>query len=231
MYQDLYDDKHKLILFKPHELLKGNTKIQKASTGDYEGDILCNDCDNKLIGGYEDYAAKAIFGGQLPENEKPILTLYRNQHGVEFSGCQNLSYTKFKLFLLSILWRASISSRQLFNQINLGPHSEIIRQMILKGNPGEVSDYPIFVMTYVNDKNMPNDVILPPQRRRMSEGHRTYVFPIGGFIYCFYVNSRTHKLPDHILSETFKPTNSLHIIHLPKGTGWNFMLGYLGIIK
>lgn len=231
MYQDLYDDKHKLILFSPHDYINGQAKQKRASSGDYEGNILCNDCDNKLLGGYEDYAAKAIFGGQLPEDERPILTPYRNQHGVEFSGCRNLNYAKFKLFLLSILWRSSISSRKLFTQINLGPHEEVIRQMILNSNPGDVSDYPIFVMTFVNDKKMPNDVILPPQKRRMSDGHTTYVFPIGGFIYCFYVNSQSHKLPEHVLSETLRPTNELHIIHLPKGTGWDFMLGYLGITK
>jgi hypothetical protein len=28
-------------------------------------------------------------------------------------------YSKYKLFLLSLLWRASISSRSLFNQIKL----------------------------------------------------------------------------------------------------------------
>ena len=39
-----------------------------------------------------------------------------------------VKYPAFK-FLLSILWRASVSSKPLFNQIQLGSHEEIIRRM------------------------------------------------------------------------------------------------------
>ncbi|KAB1065912.1 hypothetical protein [Salibacter halophilus] len=230
MYRDLYDDKHKIRVFSPHERAKGEGYTKKPSTGEYEGGILCADCDNTLLGSkYEDYARKAIYGGRLPENENPVCENFKNQHGVHFTTCQNISYLKFKIFLLSILWRSSISSRPFFSDIKLGPHEEIIRKMIYDGNPGEVDDYPIFFMTYVNDKSMPKDLIVHPRQIRTKSGHRANVFIIGGMVYMFHVNSKNHKLPEHVLTETIKPNNSMNIIQIPKGTGWDVILGYYGL--
>jgi len=231
MYQDLFDDKHKMLSFNPYERAKGEGYIKKPSTGEYEGEILCADCDNSILGSYEDYASKAIYGGQLHANECPTFTNYKNQAGIEFTLCKNLNYQKFKIFLLSILWRASISSRKFFSDISLGPHEEIIRKMIFVGNASEVDNYPIFMMTYINDKSMPRDFVSQPQKRKTKDGFTTYIFFIGGLIYFFYVNSENHKIPDYILSETIKKTNEANIIHIPPGQGWDLILGYYGFKK
>ncbi|MBI4946221.1 MAG: hypothetical protein HY840_07450 [Bacteroidetes bacterium] len=229
MYQDLFDNKHKIYVFSPYAKLQGQERIKRPSSGEYENGLLCADCDNKLLGSYEDYASKAIYGGELPANECPTCENYENQHGVKFTGCKNISYKKFKIFLLSVLWRSSISSRPLFSEISLGPHEEIIRKMIYEGNPGEASDYPIFFMTFVNDKSMSKDIIAQPQRRRTKDGHSMFVFMIGGMLYCFYVNARNHTLPEYVVTETIKPTNDMNIFHIPPGQGWDIILGFMGL--
>lgn len=232
MYQDLYDDKHKLILFNPHEIIKGKGYIKKPSTGEYEGGLLCKTCDNELLGGiYENYVSKVMYADEISEDVRVQITRCKNEHGVEYSNFTNLDYTKYKLFLLSILWRAHISSRPSFNQINLGPHADIIRKMIYENNPGKPEEYVIFIMTFLNDPNASADVIIPPQSRRMSEGHKVYVFVIGGFIYGFYINSKTHKLPKHVALASIKLNNEMNVFHLPKGTSWEFMLGFMGLTK
>ncbi len=229
MYRELYDEKHKIILFSPYERARGEGYIKKPSTGEYESEILCAECDNNILGLYENYARKAIYGGHLPEKESPVCENFVNQHDIHFTTCKNISYSKFKIFLLSILWRASISSRPFFSDINLGPHEEIMRKMIYDGDPREVDDYPIFFMTYVNDKSIPKGLITQPSQIRTKSGHRMYVFIIGGMIYMFYVNSKNHKLPEYVLSETIKPDNTMNIIHIPEDKGWNVILGYYGL--
>jgi hypothetical protein len=230
MYQDLFDEHHKMISFSPHERVKGVGHIKRPSSGIYESNLLCENCDNKVIGQYENYASRAMYGGVLPAEEMPKCTNYKNQENVSFTHCQNLNYTKFKLFLLSILWRASISRNDFFKFISLGPHEETIRKMILEGEPGLQSDYPIFCMTYLNDEKMPKDLVAHPQRKRTRDGHIVYTFIIGGMIYMYYVNSKSHILPQYIVSETLRPTNELNILHVPKGEGWKMIGKYYGFV-
>lgn len=230
MYSNLYDENHKILMFSPYERAKGEGFIKKPSSGEYEGGLLCANCDNKILGGqYEDYSKNVIYGGRLAKKESPICKNIVNQHNVNITTCNNVSYTKFKLFLLSILWRASISSRPFFSNIKLGPHEETLRKMIYNMDPGDVNEYPIFIMTFVNDSSMPKDLITHPKQIRTSSGHKANVFIIGGFIYMFFVNSKNHKLPEYIISETIKPDNKLNIVHIPKGQGWDIILGYYGL--
>jgi hypothetical protein len=228
MYQELFDANHKMYAFHPHKIINGEGYMKRPSTGEYEGGILCAECDNQLLGDLEGYASKAIYGGKLPKNECPTCNNYVNQFGVQFTNCKNISYQKFKIFLLSLLWRAHISSRPMFSEISLGPHAEEIRKMIYEGNAGDVDDYPIFLMTYVNDKSIPTDLIAHPQKKRTKDGYVIYAFIIGGIIYVFYIYSKGHKPPVNILTETIKPTNEMNVIHIPSGTAWDLILGYFG---
>ena len=126
MYKEIYDEKHSLISFKTHTLHSG----QIVFNGAYEKDILCEDCDNNLIGGFENYASRVLYGGKIPVSIKNFI----KPDGLEFSQAQGVDYIKFKLFLLSVLWRASISSNDFFSSVSLGSlYEEKIRQMILLG--------------------------------------------------------------------------------------------------
>jgi len=210
---------------------KGEGYVKKPSTGEYEGGLMCAECENKLLGGYEDYASKAIYGGPLHANESPVCQIYINQDNIKFSVCKNISYVKYKLFLLSILWRASISTRPMFSEISLGPHEEIIRKMLYEGDAGDVSDYPIFMLTFVGDKTVPKDLIGHPQKRRTKDGHVTNIFIISGTIYMYYVNSRRHKLPDLVIKDTIVPSNQMTMYHVPDGQGMDLILNFYGIKK
>ncbi|MEI2760117.1 MAG: hypothetical protein V9G42_11865 [Bacteroidia bacterium] len=231
MYEELYDDNHKIRVVPASEFGKVKPRIKMPSSGEYEGGLLCSDCDNKLLGGYENYARKAIYGGALRDSECPECDNFKSQDGVKFTLCKKINYHKFKIFLLSVLWRASISKRALFDQINLGPHEEVLRKMIYEGNPGKVDDYPLYFMTYVNDKDVSTDIIGHPKQIRIKSGHRAYTFLIGGIFYMYMVNSSDHTLPDYIIKSTIRPSDEMTIYHIPKGKGWEIMLSYFGLIK
>ncbi len=228
MYSELYDEKHRYIFTSNKEISNFEEKKTFKPTGEYEAGILCEECDNVKIGGFESYASQIIYGKKIPIDIAPVVTKHFNQQGIEFSKVTNIKYVEFKLFLLSILWRGSISTRKFFNEVNLGPHGEKIRKMILEKDPGGISDYPILMTTYVNDRSMPRDLIAQPRTLKY-EGHTLVTFFIGGVFYGFLVSS--HSKPSNFLTSTITPNNEMLILHIPKGRGWDFISKFVGIKK
>ena len=227
MYAQLYDENHKFIFTSNHEIVKEDGRRSFKPTGEYEGGILCKECDNDLLGKYETYASKTLYGQNLKPDDAPIVTNHYNEHG-KFSLIKNIEYKKFKLFLLSILWRASISSRPFFSEVQLGPHEDRIRKMLIGENPGEELQYPIQLLTYVNDKSMPPDLIAQP-RKFKHEGHTLITFLIAGVFYGFVVSS--HSKPESYKTTTIKKTNELIILHIPEGRGWSFITKFAQVKK
>lgn len=113
--------------------------------GEYEGGILCQDCDTGIIGKLESYAADLLYG-KLPGTRAPKTELIDGQECIVMGHEQNYDYRRFKLFLLSVLWRASISTRPFFKQAHLPSDvEERIRLMILEDDPGEPDEYACFI--------------------------------------------------------------------------------------
>ena len=70
LYKPMYDDKHNyLIVSTAH-----NKEPIKRQKGIYEK-LMCEECDSGIIGKYEDYAAKILFGdnGTKTKKRKQIL--------------------------------------------------------------------------------------------------------------------------------------------------------------
>ena len=230
MYKGLFDEKHKLILQPFRQGTIEKWEIKKPSDGEYEGGLLCAECDNILLGHYEDYASRAIYGGQLFADECPVFQKCISQNGIGFIKCEKLNYHKYKLFLLSILWRASISKRPFFNEIKLEPtHEEEIRNMLHSKNAGDVSKYPIFIMSYANNFNLPRQLIAQPRQILVTDDLQSYSFMINGYFYFFYVNNSENVLPHYVIAETIKPNNELNVIIMPEDKGVDFVLGQFGI--
>jgi hypothetical protein len=215
MYQDLYDESHRFYSMVIDAWWKKILLKSRNHTGEYEGGILCVDCETKVLGLYESYASKAMYGGTFSRKEEnPVCKKYHNSGGPDFTQVVNIDYAKFKLFLLSVLWRASISSREFFAEVDLGSDEETLRQMILSGNPGKVEDFPVLVVTYAQEKKLPFDVIANPQLRVDSNGNSFYIMLISAFIYSFYLPT-VNGYPPSLKDCTIIPENRMNILHLP----------------
>ncbi len=140
LYRPAYDEKHRYAALRQDK--NGLDLIQK---GFYEP-LLCADCE-QLLGRYESYFAHLWYRS----SQRLPLSTRR-----EFIHLTGLDYGRFKLFHLSILWRASVSSRGEFSTASLGSHENEIRNMLLIANPKTQSDYPITGV-----------VILKPSSRRI----------------------------------------------------------------
>lgn len=179
----LYDDKHRMTKFKVEDL-KVFKKLKQVQSGIYEGDLLCSECDNVVIGKLELYASKALFGGELEINECPDCMNFGNET-FYFSYCKYFNYKKFKLFILAILYKAAISTKSEFSEIVLTDQSlERLKNMILKNDPGKENDYPIMIATFVST-SIPTDFILAPIKVN-KDGFDQFIFIIGGIVYCIY---------------------------------------------
>lgn len=211
MYSELYDDNHQFI-FTKQEWLKGE-RVSRRSSGEYDSGLLCYKCENERLSSLESYARIALYGGDFSSKNKIDCRNFKTEEGLSYTHCENINYTKFKLFLLSILWRASISNREIFSEVELGSHEEEIRKMIFNESPGKINEYPILM--FGTQRQSSNFSKLITQPRKLKQGVRTlYLFFIGGTILLY--NISRHKIPNIFIKHTIRPSNELELIHLPK---------------
>jgi hypothetical protein len=216
MYQDLYNDDHRFYEFSVQDILDGKKLKPFIQIGEFDKNILCAECDNERLGSLEKYAQKVLFGSNLEPNETPICQNY-DVEGYEFSECENVDYKKFKLFLLSILWRSHITDRPKFDSIDLGPHADKIKKMIWTNDAGDELDYPITTTSFIRAEYHYKDLILEPRQMKSKDGIKSYIFAIGSFQFHFYVNSSNHKLPEFVQEFTLKKDNTMKTVHLKNG--------------
>lgn len=205
MYKDVYDEKNRM---KPITISKRVIEGEKyAQTGVHEGKLLCVDCENKVLGELDRYGSLTLYSGYELTIE-PRATA----SGIKYIKFGDIDYVKFKLFLLSILWRASISNDKWFSEVNLGPHEEIIRRMIYEGDAGRQIDYPIHIMSYRQHSSLPQRIILNPSRVRI-DGGTVYHFLISGLFYIFYISG--HLVKEHTKEMSINQTGELKVMLMP----------------
>ncbi|MDP2884832.1 MAG: hypothetical protein Q8P51_07420 [Ignavibacteria bacterium] len=226
MYADIYDEHHKLHRFAPAEYIEGNRRVARPSSGEYESDILCQTCDNAVIGKYETYGSRALYADESESPNDPTFEHGTTETGIPVTRVTNLDYQAFKLFLLSILWKASISGRPFFADVRLGPYEEQIRRMILDGNPGRAQDFPVLLLSWLADDSMPHDFVGQPGKNRATNGIR-YVFPIAGITYLYHVSP--NSMVPGLMPFTLFPSNVGSILYVPRGKGRELFSTYFGL--
>jgi len=68
--------------------------------------------------------------------------------------CGGIDYKLFKLFQLSLLWRAGVSDRPIFKEVALGRHQEILRRMLLDDDPGESHKYGCIMLAAITMESL-----------------------------------------------------------------------------
>jgi hypothetical protein len=184
MYSGIYNHKHQILVanFPDFE------NIRKINSGYYDKDILCSDCDNKIISNLETYASKVLFHGIKGSKDEFIFQDTIIYDGLVVRIVDNIDYKRFKLFLLSLLWRSSVSKNPYFADVSLGKHEEILRQAILNGDPLDESDYRSFILIVKKNDVLPRDFILNPIKiKQLSDP--SFCFYLNGAFYFFTTES------------------------------------------
>lgn len=209
MYSPLYSEGHRMAKFRPKDMVQGNGRLLKPHDGEYEANILCHECDNVRLGRLESYAKRLI-----EEDLTTVISDRFTHEGLLATTFANVNYNLFKLFLLSVLWRAGISGREFFKDVNLGPYEEKLRKLLIEEDAGREDEFPILLMTWLSDSTVRNDIIVQPARGECDRGMK-YLFPIAGFIYVFYDSLATidEEFRPYVLSEAGQVT----FLHFPEG--------------
>jgi len=139
--------------------------------------LLCQECETQLSK-YEGYTTRLIQNIDNFQKDLSGLFVYSN----------NVDYRQFKLFQLSILWRAGVSRHKMFSQVKLGSkHEERIRCMLVEENPGRFLDYGCFITMFPNAQKT-DKIIWSPVELRL-DGHNGYKLMTGNLMWYFFVTS------------------------------------------
>jgi hypothetical protein len=171
LYEILYDDSHRYI-----ELTDVQKGVAKQPQKGHREHLLCSGCEGK-INRFEKHARR-LFVDELP----PFIPRSKRirQH-------LRIDYSLAKLFFLSVLWRASVSSLPIFKHVTLGPHEEKIRSMLEQNDAGKPLEYPVSVHSLFMNGAHFRDFMVEPTYMRV-EGRRCYRLVLMGFVVLIYVD-------------------------------------------
>lgn len=142
---------------------KRGAPTKRTPVGVYDMEILCADCEKRL-GPWDNYAAVVL----IHELDSAMRPLVHEGRALAFQR-PSYDYAKLKLFFLSLLWRAAVSTMPYYQRIRLGPHEERVRQLIRDSNPSDPDDFGVFLERRVSSPHMETftySMILPfPEKR------------------------------------------------------------------
>lgn len=200
IHAPLYDGKHRTLAFKVDA--KGVDLLQKG----LREPLLCGPCENDVLNKLYENPSKAswnhLAGWSVSSKiEEEVMTTAQGNRILRLKG---LDYATLKLFVLSLLWRAAVSSLAEYYAVELGAkHAERLRTMLIEQNAGALTDYPFLAFKL---KGSVRVMGIPEEVRRWS-GHRCYRLVLPGVVLFFFVSS--HEPSPEVLNATLREDGSL----------------------
>jgi hypothetical protein len=147
--------------------------------------LLCGKCE-KLIKKYEDYFKMRWYDTSPLPPDVPI--------GSNVMVIGGLDYEQFKLFHLSILWRASVSSLDEFGEVSLGPHEERVRRMLLDADAGSIHEYRILATLLLRPgSRIPHSGVMGIPERRRLDGRWAYTSVYAACAWHIFISSHASQ--------------------------------------
>lgn len=143
-YNDIKKNNHFFELKVPVEA--GNFKNRKMQDGYKDSNILCKKCDGDVIGAYDKYGKEFFDQDFKSQIKRGIASSGKKRAYIKI---QDFDYTKLKLFLLSVLWRASTSTHC---SVDLGKYENLIKNMLLNDNVTDENIFQIILLTWESPK-------------------------------------------------------------------------------
>lgn len=129
--------------------------------GFWDDTILCTDCDNGILGKWDDYAAR----------------FFRNEHkwreiaqsdwdgAMSYYEYDNFRYADLKLYFISILWRMSITRHEHFENVSLGKYELQAREMIINRDPGDENHFSVLLVKLKNPRMVEDQKLADAYRK------------------------------------------------------------------
>ena len=173
---------------------------KRLPIGVYDKNILCRDCENKFQS-LDDYGQQLLL---RDESKQEKLTHNGNVAGYKI---EKYDYNLLKLFFVSILWRASVSTHDFYDKIDIGPFEDTEKQLIWDCSAGDPEDFSCFLAKFT-DENI-GKLFLDPHRERR-DGINYYRFYLYGYV--LYIKVDKRPTPDFFKPFAIKNNEPLIII-------------------
>jgi hypothetical protein len=178
LYQNIYNTDHQMIGINGQGPL-GRAVLQK---GLYER-LLCEPCEQYFNKHFEKPFYRHWFTSpSLPSNLK-----IGDIHWI------TVHYNSFKLFHLSVLFRASVSTLPMFSSVKLGDHETRLRRVLFDKSPGDSTQYPILGCAIVHhETNQCVPIVTRPEVVKIGAA-RAYGMVYGGVKWWVGISSHPIK--------------------------------------
>jgi hypothetical protein len=172
--------------------------VRNRPTGEYDSEILCAECDN-YFSPWEKSTANLLL--KDPQYLQPIPL-------DGYVKVKKYDYASVKLCLLGILWKMSISRKDVFQRISLGRYQDEIRNMLLDRNAGPAIKFPILIERY---RDRFGWLTMWGAARAKVDGVNFCAFGIPGHRIHVLVDRRPHPCTD-LLKVCLKPDEPLYMV-------------------
>lgn len=165
---------------KPHSLKLNISPIfypKKCPQGIYD-QIVCELCE-RLFSKADDYIHKFLIG----RISRVVNGTFSKYYAYEYYDKELLNY-----FIISLLWRSHVSTRDEFKHVKLGKYKEILKNYLLG-----VIDFPSQVEYFFRESE--TELMMPTPVRREFEGRRIYVISLRKWELIVKVDSRKFAPP------------------------------------
>ena len=169
--------------------------------GVYDSGILCEACEREFSTA-DDYGYRFFH----PSVDYSLCT---DGQGTCAYRIEKVDYDKLKRFLLSVLWRASVSTQEFYAGVDLGPYEEKIRKLLQNGEVGPPDDYSIYIERF----DYPSSLIPILCPTLVRDDVNMYMFVLNGYLVHIKVDNRL--LPSELRGLMLCPNAPLQIPQVP----------------
>ncbi|MCM1003370.1 MAG: hypothetical protein NC408_03400 [Candidatus Gastranaerophilales bacterium] len=183
--------------------LSGKFQIQQS--GAYDKNILCEDCDGKILGKFDQEGYRVLFDEIYKHKLNQL-----NHDSMYYITSEYYNYEYLRNFFISILWRASVSSLPEFRDINLGIYQGKALE-ILQGKEKYEKLFKIFIFKYPKDKDF-NKILFISKGKFYNR--KAFIISLGGYFVTIILNGRNLIFNKQLfpITEMFINNNAFYIV-------------------
>ncbi len=176
---------------------------KRAPIGVYDR-FACAKCESRFQS-WDDYAIR-LFIRDFAEFEKTSI-----DQETAFLQLEDYLYKDLKLFFISHLLRAHLSSQDFYGRVELGRYFQEVKNLVLAENPGEIDDFSITLSRWRvgEDREEFAKALVSPFRERW-DGVNAYRFYLGLTVAYIKVDKRSFRSPFRDVA--MSPNRPLYVI-------------------
>lgn len=176
MYKPLYDGKHRAVSVLANR--KAPEEIIQKGHREY---LLCQACETRFSG-WETPSTRvwrAAIEHVRGASPRTVVTVPAD-------------YRTFKLFSLSLIWRASIGAHDNFASVDLAALEPRLREMLLTDTPGAVTEFQSLALAYAHLDQLVG--VIGPCGGGVWKGLKTFRLSISGIQWFFFAEPAADSL-------------------------------------